>query len=457
MKKYMWEDEGSVDFRLKNLRAADRERVAVAATRYAEIADTLRSAVGRLEKVVAAGSEGMVGQSVDAIREDAQGARDKLAKAAVRYEDAAREIAIYLPELDAVTEEVRRAEAEAEEARSSAAAAAGLPQGVPDDEGVLSDEERAKDEERLARTTQAQDAAAGARARLEGALGRLDAAGRRLGDNVNAQRYDDGLSDTVKDKFLAALNIIAKVLTAIGMVLALLCIVFPGVAALVLAAVGVAVASLVATSILYAEGKEGLVDLVLAIVGVLTFGIGSAISLGGKVLAVAGRTFDGMSDLLRGAMTGFRGMGRAAGPGGIELRTMGGVADDAGRAWRNQSDWFNNRWVNDLLGKVNPLLKPEVGLWQSSKEQWQAAIDMWKAFPGAKSDTLWKWLGTTGGWSGYTARIQSLAGLQTFASPLWAVWGGFSVLSGVFGIVWGGGRMPEENGIPAFDEKVMPW
>lgn len=457
MSWFLGEDEGSVEFRLKWLRKADRERVGRAAQRYAEIATTLRTAVGRLEKVVSAGSEGMRGEAIDAIREDARHARDKLDKAAIRYEDAAREIAIYLPELDTATEEVRRAQTEAEEARSSLAAATGLPDGVPGDDGALSDEERAKDDEKLTRTTQAQDAAAAARARMEQALGQLDRAGRRLGDNVNAKRYDDGLSDSAWDDFLHVLGYIGKVLTAIGIALAVLCIFFPGVAALVLAAFVVAAASLVSTSILYAYGKEGLADLALAIVGVLTFGIGFVFSTAGKALNAAGHMFDEAGGLIGFITRVGRGAGRPSGGLGIELRTAGQAADDLLPVWRNQSDWFNNRWVNDLLGRISPLLKPNVGLWQSSKEQWASVLELWSRFPGQKWATIGHLLGTGGGWSGYTARVTFLATTNQVASWTWIVWGGLSAAFGIGSGIYGAGRMPEEGGFPTVGEKVQPW
>jgi len=459
---FLGSDERDVDFRLAKLKAADRERIGAATTRYAEIAETLRSAVGRLQKVVASGSEGMAGKSVDAIREDAEHARERLDKAAVRYEDVARETADYLVELDAVKVDVDKAEAAAVAARAGLVAAAALPDGVPDEDGALSADEEGKDLEKRARTERAEGDVASARGRLDAALEELDRAGRRLGDNVNAKRYDDGLSDTVKDKFLAVLGIIGKVLTAIAMVLAVLCIAFPGVAALVLAAVVVATASLVATSILYAHGKEGLTDLVFAVVGLATFGLGSLVSLGGKALAMAGRSMD---TVVAGfGRFGARGFGRALGGGGgrpqggaFELRAWGAAADDVAPTWRNQSDWFNNRFTNDLLGRVHPGLRPEVGLLQSSREQWRAALDMWRGFGGAKGDTLRTLVGVNGGWSGYTARMNVLRQFEAGASPLWTVWGGTSILLGVFSIGWGIGRMDDDSGIPEYGEKVMPW
>jgi len=449
--------DGAYWDRLKHMKKAEPELLGVAAKRYREIASTLADAVARLDLIVSRGADAMNGESIEALRGEAGHAKDKLEKAAVRYEDAAREIERYLPELSSALSEAVKAEQELAAGKEGLSKAAGMPEGVAGEDGALPEAEQAKDTQKEAAADAGQQQVEAARRRIMSALDALDVAGRRLGDAVNAKRYDDGLSDTLKDKFLAVLSIIGKVLTAIGIFLAVLCIVFPGVAALVLAAVGVAVASLVSTSILYANGKEGLADLMLAIVGVATFGLGAALALAGKGLDLASGLLGNMGRFGRAVQRGLTGPGRATGEGTELADLFRGVARPGATPWRSQSDWYNNRWTNDLLGRVNPLLKPNVGLWQSSKEQWAAVLKMWKEFPGAKMASIKDLLGTAGGWSGYAGRAGLLDGVQKTMTPVWVGWGLGSALLGIGSGIYGAGRMPEEGGFPGNREKVMPW
>lgn len=430
---------------------ADLEKVQEAGVHYRTVATTLDDAVTRLDKIVSS-TDGLKGEYADQVRDDARSVRDGLAKAGVRYGDVADQIALYLPELTTALDETRTALEEATAAKGDLGTATGMPEGVPADDGTLPDEERAKDDARTKAVTAAQDAIAQARRRMDNALGALDVAGKRFGDAVNCKRYDDGLSDTWKDKLLWFFDKISKALTIIAMVLGILCLIFPGIAALVALAAVVAVASLAVTATLYAEGKEGLPDLLFSILGVVTLGIGTVVSLAGKAIALGFRGFfANAASALRFRPGTMLGAGRPPSPG-IELGPVGpGLRPPAGRptGWVNESDWFNNPLTNWLMGKTHwgRMLVPEVGFWASSGRQTIASWKLWQ--------TIWKnpaagfkeWAGVVGGWSGYRAAAFALP-LQT-VSPLWSAWGGISTfLTLVTGLAWAGGRYTEV--IPAY-------
>jgi len=308
---------------------------------------------------------------------------------------------------------------------------------------------------------------------MESALEVLDRAGRRLGDNVNAKRYDDGLSDSTKDKILAAFEVISKILSWIGIALAILCILIPGVAVLLFAAAAVAVAGLVVAATLYANGKEGLVDLVFAVLGVALLGAGAVVSQAGKSLSAGARaTAQGVkrtwttriTDWTR--VTGPRPVG--AGPSRPPAIEMGPVgAGRAGRTdlplatttrWQNTADWFHNPLTNRLLAKLPwKGMVPDVGFWASNRLQLKEAGELWKSLfrtPGAAVSEWGKVIGGLSGWRQLNAMNVSLG--HTGTSVLWGVWGftlaGFGFAAGM---VYTGGRVTEK--FEAVGTKEMPW
>lgn len=425
---------------------ADLDKVQEAGVHYRKVATTLDDAVARLDKIVS-GTDGLKGEYADQVRDDARSVRDSLQKAGVRYGDVADQIGIYLPELTTALSETKTALEEATTAKAGLTTATGMPEGVPGEDGQLPEEERAKDDARSKAVTAAEDAIAQARRRMDNALGALDVAGKRFGDAVNCKRYDDGLSDTWKDKLLWFFDKISKALTIIAMVLGILCLIFPGIAALVALAAVVAVVSLAVTATLYAEGKEGLPDLLFSILGVVTLGIGTVVSLGGKLIAVGFRGFfANAASALRFRPGTMLGAGRPPSPG-IELGPIGSVLrPPVGRpaGWVNQSDWFNNPLTNWLMGKSHwgRMLMPEVGFWTSSKQQLFAAGKLWETILKNPRAGFTEWAGVVGGWSGYRAAAFALP-LNTL-SPLWAAWGGVSTfLTLVTGLAWAGGRYTE--------------
>ncbi|MCC2323477.1 hypothetical protein [Cellulomonas xiejunii] len=441
-----------VGFHQDPVAGGDADEVELTRERYKKIANTIESAVANLMTVVARGSEGLKGEYVEALREDTAKVLDRLEKVKDRYAAVVKAVATYEPELATAIKETREGLVEAQAAATKLTAAEGLPEAEAGEDGTVPPEEAQKTLHKRQEVTAADSALAEAKRRVQKAHDNLQEAGTRLGDAVTARKFKrDGLTDSTWDRFLKVLKVIAKVLSVIAMILAGLCIIFPGVAALVLAAFTVALVSVAVTGVLYANGEEGLVDLVLAIVGVLTFGIGAVVSFGGKVMAAGGRAFEsgipvGVANAVKWLKSVLPGGGVRRG-GSFELDDLRRVEELRPLLWRNEADFYNSsRVVNNLLGRVNPLLRPEVGFWASSKSQFWAAWDMWSGLPGDFSGTIKTWLGTNGGWSGYAARVQVLDQMQQSASSAWSWWGGGTVASGLFSIIWGGLRYNDTVG-----------
>lgn len=415
------------------VKGGDLTKVKEFRRRYVEISETITSAVSRLDRIVSHGSEGLAGKYAEGLKEDAGKLRGGLGKAAVRYADVAREVVAYEPELESAITETRAGLAQAQTGTAALAVAQALPDGVPADDGTLSADETTKNAVKRDRVATAGGDVTAAKRRVQTAFDRLQVAGKRLGDAVNCKNYDDGLTDSGWDKFLAVLKKISKALAIIAMVLAVLCFIFPGVALLVAASVVVAVAAVVVAGILYAKGEEGLPDLLFAIFGVVLLGGATVASLIGRSIgqaARASRTAIGET-LSAIPMNSF-------GPGGRILPTIGRNAAQ----WRNQSDWFDNPLTAMLMrGAGRPGLVPDVGFWRSSVQQMRSGLDLWKSLGSSPGTFFREWAGVVGGWGGYRsiAGLQQITGAATHSS--WWVWGvGNSIFTIGTGLIWTGGR-----------------
>jgi hypothetical protein len=449
----------------------DPDMVHSAQQRYQHISTTIDDAVTRLQKIVDTNSESLVGQYVAGLKEDAGSVKDKLAKAAVRYHDVAGEIAKYEPELDQGLRETAGALDDARAAKDAQTKAHAMPDPQQSEDGTVSTEEQQKAAAKEKATNQAQGDLDAAKHRLTSALGALNVAGKRLGDAVNCKRYDDGLTDTFKDKLKDAFAWISKIFGIIGMVLGVLAILIPGVNLIALAGVVAGAIALVADSVLFAYGDGSIVDVVLGAVGLGLAGLGAIASIVGKNMAGSAKALANVTgkmkpvtthpprlefspgafgdDILLGPAKSGAGAAAGAGSGGRNVFVeFTSVADDfvkpqnPATGWSNLSDWFNNPATNWLLGKGG-VAAPDVGFWQSFLQQGKGAGSMWaKLF--TEPLTFGKDLaGIVGGLSGYTELAAIMASIGGKISPLWYVWGGLNGAVGLGSLIYSGGRAQE--------------
>lgn len=444
----------------------DIERITEIQKRYQHIATTIDEAVAGLQKIVDTGSEGMAGQWVGGLRKDADSIRDRLTKAGVRYHDVADEITKYRPDLETGLAETKGALEDAVLAKEAATKADGMPDPQKGTDGNLTPEEEQKGKDKEKAAGEAAGALTAAKNRLTGALDALNTAGKRFGDAVSARRYDDGLTDTWKDKVDAFFGQISKIFAIIGMILGVLALLIPGVNLLVLAGVVAGAITLVANIVLYAHGKGSLADVILGVVGLGLAGIGAVASIMAKNMANAAKTLGNLAGRQRpvtinppqlqwgpGAPVELTRLG----PGGVgqpsiitSIRTTPGdffIPPTPATGWTNMSDWFNNPAINFLLGKGG-IITPELGFFASTWQQLKGAGALWGTLFSNPLKFGKDWAGVIGGFSGFRDLSAVMGAIGGKISPLWFLWGG---LNGAFGfgagLVYTGGRL--EEWIPA--------
>jgi hypothetical protein len=456
----------SDDSRLNTLGKASTDRIHQAKRDYENIATTLEDTIAKLAKIVETNSESLKGQYVEPLKKDAQSIKDDLTKASARYHDAATEIGVYIPELEEAKVETTAAKNAEETATGEVGSAKGKPDGVKGADGVLTPEEQQKDTEKQRAVDEATAKLTAAKQKLTAALDALDTAGRRLGERVSARRYDDGLTDTWKDKVNAFFKKISKIFAIIGMVLAVLCLIFPGVNLLILGTVLAGVITLVADSVLLANGEGSVVDVVLGAVGLGLAGIGAAISLFGKGLANSARTINNMTGGMnripgrpprlnlengwngRPIQLDNLGPGAAGGGRNVSVTQQLGPGDfhvpnNAVAGWQNTSDWFNLPGINGLLGRMGQVT-PEIGYWQSFLIQGRGALGMWGNLRSNPAQFARDWSGVIGGLDGFRNLNNVMSAIGGHLSPAWFLFGGFNAVFTIgSGLIYTGGRLEE--------------
>jgi hypothetical protein len=295
---------------------------------FRSLAETMRTEGQRLSQI--ASGESLKGQYADKLRSSAGTVAKDLDQVVGRYEAVVQALGDYQPALDTALLGSSQALDDAIDANAAVLAADAMPTATaPPGKQLTAQQEQANTDK-----TTATDAAASrlnaAKQKLAGVLSALDAAGQTAAATIR-KGFNDGLTDSGWDRFKyffkKFLQILIKVLTYIGMALAVIALVIPGVGELVLAAgIALAAVTVVANVALKALGGGSWADLGIAIAGLLTFGaakvLGPAIQTGLKSLTGA----------IRGAGTGGAGaigdVGSGAATGAIE--DVGSSADAVG-------------------------------------------------------------------------------------------------------------------------------
>ncbi|GGK95871.1 hypothetical protein GCM10012284_32550 [Mangrovihabitans endophyticus] len=366
--------------RLSTLYRADLADIGAAQRRYAGIATTLDDALTKLAMIVDGGSEGLRGEYVGPLKEKAGEIRDDLAKAAVRYEDVATEIAKYEPDLEHAQTEVAAALDDRTEAVHAVTRANSMPGPVPDPDGTITPEEQQKAADRQRAQDEAQSQVNQAKNRLTAALDALDVAGKRFGDAVNCKQYKDGLSDGWKDRMHEAFEWISGIFGALAMVITGLALLIPGLNVLVIGGLIAGGIALIADSVLYAAGEAGVEDVILGVVGLALGGAGLAFAkFGSKIF----ESVKGVFQVLKNPGF-FKGLGST--------------------------------------GKIFPAARP--GFFASDGKNFWAGWDMWKDLfktrDFGKFARLW-WEGTIGR-NFFAESAQLLGRSASLADGVWLAW-----------------------------------
>ncbi|GAA2864427.1 hypothetical protein Acy02nite_71600 [Actinoplanes cyaneus] len=272
------------DGRIKTLKRADPAEIDTVQKRYQHISETIDDAVAKLQKIIDTGSDTLVGQWVEPLRKDATSIHDSLSKAAVRYHDVATEIDRYEPELQHAIDEVTAAENEQDDGTAAVKSAAAMPDPQKGPDGTVAPEEQQKAADKTRAQEEAQSRVTAAKNRLEAALDALDVAGKRFGDAVNCKNYDDGLTDSLKDKIMAVLKKISDIFAVIALVLTALAFLIPGLNGIAMAAFVVGAVLLISDTALLIGGEGSALSVALDAVGLGIGGLAARLTKGTKAL-----------------------------------------------------------------------------------------------------------------------------------------------------------------------------
>jgi hypothetical protein len=262
---------------------------------FSALAEAMRTQGARLKRI--ASGEELVGAYADELRDSSRAVSDDLLTVSGRYDTVARALGEFRPALDAALRDSAAALDDAIDAVGAQRSAEAVPEAVAADGAELTAGQRDANEAKAAATEAAAADLAAAKDRLARVLVELDEAGRTAARHIRAG-FDDGLTDSWIDRFLAAfkrfLKILVEVLSYIGMALAALAILLPGVGWLIAGAVLGAVA-LVAEAALFAMGEGSLADLGLVLLELVT--LGAAKLVGPALRSTLGPAMDRVRNL----------------------------------------------------------------------------------------------------------------------------------------------------------------
>jgi RHS repeat-associated protein len=272
---------------------ADLPEVNARLAYFRSLAEAMRTEGQRLSQI--ASGQSLTGQYADKMRSSAGTVSKDLDQVVGRYEAVVQALTGYEPALDTALTGSAQALDDAIDANSAVLAAALMPSATAPPGGKLTPQQ---EEDNTDKTNAANAAAArmdAARQKLAGVLSALNEAGQAAAATIQAG-FNDGLTDSAWDRFKYAfqqfLQILVKILTYVGMALAVIAMVIPGLGQLALAAgLAIGAVTLAADIGLKALGGGSWADIGLAIAGLVTFGaakiLGPAISAGAKAITSA--------------------------------------------------------------------------------------------------------------------------------------------------------------------------
>lgn len=263
---------------------ADVDQIEQLVVFYRDMAKDIEDQATVLRRIGEGDESQFKGESADRVREKSKQVGEQLTKMSGRYTAVRDALTEYLPALQVALDESAGALADAKAANDSMTAATGMNDprvGRPSDAPPLTTEEEAAGRAKDGALSDAKGATTAAVTRLENALGELDARGRRASETIRGA-WNDGLKDSWQDRVKAAfqkfLKILIKVLTWIGVALAVLAFIIPGLGMAALAGAIVTGLAFAATAAQAALGDASFVDVIIAGVGVLLLGAGALLT-----------------------------------------------------------------------------------------------------------------------------------------------------------------------------------
>ena len=264
--------------------SADVDQVKVLAAFYDDMARTIHEQADVLKRIGEGDETHFKGHGADKVREKSKAVGASLEQMSGRYDAVRDALRSYLPQLEHGLAESASALQEAVAARDSMSQATGMAdprEDRPKDAPPLTSEEEGAGRAKDAALDSAQGASAAAIAHLRRAQADLDAAGHAASSTIRGA-WKDGLHDTLGDKirafFKKFLAILIKILTWIGIALAIIAIIIPGLGFVSLMAAVTAGVAFAATIAQAAMGDASWVTVLMAGIGILSLGAGALIT-----------------------------------------------------------------------------------------------------------------------------------------------------------------------------------
>lgn len=265
--------------------AGDPDQLLDLISYYRTMADTIMSEAAILKRIGDGDTTQFEGKAADALRSRSHDVAKSLDQASTRYVAVGTALQGYAPALDQARADSLLALQDAEAASVVTVAAAALPNPVAGRTIVsppLTDEETTDLTKRTNAMKQASEEVTAAKNRLHSVLDTLNDAGRRASSIINDAINHDGLRDTwqylAREGWLKFLKILVKILTWIGVALAVIGFFIPGLQGLALAGFITAGLSVFTSVTLAAMGEGSWLDVVFSVVGVLTLGAGGLVT-----------------------------------------------------------------------------------------------------------------------------------------------------------------------------------
>ena len=252
---------------------------------YTDLAKTISDEAIMLKRIGGGDASQLMGEAADAARSKSTDVAGQLDQASRRYEAARDALRQFAPALDQGRLESMKALTDAEAAHAATISSTNLPDPSvdrPKDAPPLTNEETTEIGNRTNAINRASEELGAAKSRLRAALDVLDEAGRSAASIINDAINHDGLRDTwqykLRQGWLKFLKVLVKVLTWIGVALAVLAFFIPGLAVLAIAGAVVAGLALIASISLAAMGEGSWLDVILNVVAIAMLGAGAIVA-----------------------------------------------------------------------------------------------------------------------------------------------------------------------------------
>jgi hypothetical protein len=253
----------------------DVATVASEARYYSDLAREISDQAAKLRKIASEGEQ--IGKVADKLRDVANDTAGKLDQTHGRVAAVGEALTSWIPHLDSAQSETLAALNQAKDALARQQANADPPAGTA---APKTDDEKAAAKARSSRLSDANNDLAAARTRFDNAVSERDSQASKAAGHIK-DALDDGLKDSWWDSFcdwvsqhVDIIKMVVEILTWVATAVAIIALFIPGLNVLALALM---IGVLAGHTLLAATGNGSWTDVLMDIVAIATFKIGSVL------------------------------------------------------------------------------------------------------------------------------------------------------------------------------------